>query len=163
MERLNIVEKINDMTTIVRSGLSTLHMIPKELLAYFRLISRVVNSLITNRYCLILSCFFSFFFFADIAFDLSRTFLSVCVIFFLATDFFDKSRLPPATGFFLSLVAILCFASYLIISDCHSFVKTKLILIKKNIISHVLLYKHHTKQLSSRAKLCLTSIIHHIN
>ena len=52
MERLNIVEKINDMTTICKRGFNTLQTIPKELPTYLRLISLAVSSLITNMYCL---------------------------------------------------------------------------------------------------------------
>lgn len=52
MDLLNMVEKISDITTIFKSGLSTLHIMPRELLAYLRLISLAVSSLITNKYCL---------------------------------------------------------------------------------------------------------------
>ena len=48
---LKIVEKIIDSTAIDNSGFNTLQIIPSELLAYFRLISLVTNSLITNAYC----------------------------------------------------------------------------------------------------------------
>ena len=52
MERLNMVEKTKDKTTIKSRGLNTLQIMPNELRAYFRLISLAVNSRMTNVYCL---------------------------------------------------------------------------------------------------------------
>ena len=48
MERLNMVEKTKDKTTIKSRGLNTLQIMPNELRAYFRLISLAVNSRMTN-------------------------------------------------------------------------------------------------------------------
>lgn len=111
------------MTTIVSNGFNTLHMMPKELLAYFRLISLEVNSLITNRYCLIFSFFlkgfftFSFFLFRFCILLLTFGFCGfpLCLVavgaFFFFTPgfpaFFWGIPLLVLTGLlFFSLVAI---------------------------------------------------------